>query len=80
MRLDGQEGSLREHFLRQSGSQAQGNRNQNIFCELALQKWELGMHVLVAEKVGQMPSFDPSVIVSKKASCGLPSPPCYCPP
>lgn len=38
----------------QSGSHALGHRNQNIFCELTSQEWELGMCVAVAEKVGTL--------------------------
>lgn len=52
MRMEGHEGSLRKYFMQQSGSHAQGHRNKNIFCELASQEWELGMCVVVAEKVG----------------------------
>lgn len=52
MRTEGHEGSLRKYFMQQSGCHAQGHRNKNIFRELASQEWELGMCVVVAEKVG----------------------------
>lgn len=51
-KTEGHQGSLGEHFMQQSGSHAQGHRNKNIFCEPASKEWELGMCVVVAEKVG----------------------------
>lgn len=45
-------GSFGGYSLQLSGSHTQGQRNKNIFCELASQEWELGMCVAAAKKVG----------------------------
>lgn len=46
MRKKGHEGSLGEHFMQQSGSDAQGHRNKNISYKVASEEWELGMCVV----------------------------------
>lgn len=45
MKMKGHEGSLGEYFMQPSGSDAQGHRNENIFCKVASKEWELGMCV-----------------------------------